>query len=66
MFMQSAVQDVDYENEVDLLYAVVTLPSRDDGGTEAWLCFIDNTDGRVIKKVFLSTWKAVSKCAIAC
>ncbi len=62
--MQSAVQDVDYENELDLLYAVVTLPSRGEGsddGTEAWLCFIDNTTGHVIKKVLLPTWKTVSE-----
>lgn len=59
--LQSAVQDVDYENELDLLHAVVTLPSRDGDGTEAWFCFLDDRTGEIIKKVSLPTWKTVSE-----
>ena len=44
VFLQSAIQDVDYENEVELLYAVVTLPDGDEG-TLALLCFVDDKTG---------------------
>ena len=64
--MQSAVQDVDYENELDLLHAVVTLPSRDGDGTEAWFCFLDDRTGEIIKKVSLPTWKTVSGSYTSC
>ncbi len=55
--LQSTVhQDVDYENELDLLHAVVTLPSRDGDGTEAWFCFLDDRTGEIIKKlIFIIT-----------
>eukprot|EP00731_Ephydatia_muelleri_P015127 Em0008g847a len=52
----SAIQDVDYENEVDLLHAVITLPEGQDG-TKATLCFIDEPTGRVVKEVPLPTWE---------
>ena len=58
---QSAIQDVDYENELDLLYAVVTLhdPSR-EGSMEASLYFVHDKTGDLLKKVPLPTWKPVS------
>ena len=58
---QSAIQDVDYENELDLLYAVVTLrdPSRDEN-MEASLYFVNDKTGDIMKKVPLPTWRAVS------
>ena len=63
---QSAIQDVDYENELDLLYAVVTLrdPSRDEN-MEASLYFVNDKTGDILKKVPLPTWRAVS-LAISC
>ena len=60
IMFQSAVQDLDFENELDLLYAVVTLPSSDGEGTCAWLYFIDDNNGHIIKAVSLPTWKPVS------
>ena len=60
VFLQSAIQDVDYENEVELLYAVVTLPDGDEG-TLALLCFVDDKTGMVTKKVPLPTWKPVRR-----
>ena len=58
---QSAIQDVDYENELDLLYAVVTLrdPSR-EGSMAASLFFVHDKTGDLLKKVPLPTWKPVS------
>jgi len=50
---------LDYENEVEMLYAVVTLPEGDEG-TLAQLCFVDDRTGRITKKVPLPTWKPVS------
>ncbi len=64
--IQSAVQDMDYKNELDLLHAVVTLPSRDGNGTEAWFCFLDDRTGEVIKKVYLPTWKTISDSYTSC
>ena len=57
---QSAIQDVDYENELDLRYAVVTLhdPSR-EGSMEASLFFVHDKTGDLLKKVPLPTWKPV-------
>lgn len=52
----SAIQDVDYENEIDLLHVVVTLPEGQDG-TQAKLCFIDEPTGKVVKEVLLPTWE---------
>lgn len=57
---QSAVQDVDYENELDLLYAVVTLPAQHDSSSEAWLCFVDERNGNILRRIALPTWKTVS------
>ena len=59
--LQSAIQDVDYENELDLLYAVVTLhdPSR-EGSMAASLFFVHDKTGDLLKKVPLPTWKPVS------
>ena len=64
--LQSAIQDVDYENELDLLYAVVTLrdPSRDEN-MEASLYFVNDKTGDILKKVPLPTWRAVS-LALCC
>ena len=61
IFIQSAIQDVDYENELDLLYAVVTLhdPSR-EGSMAASLFFVHDKTGDLLKKVPLPTWKPVS------
>ena len=51
---------MDYENELELLYAVVTLsdPSR-EGNLEASLYFINDKTGDLLKKIPLPTWKAV-------
>ena len=57
MFLQSAVQDLDYENELELLYAVVTLPEGEE--TAASLCFIDDLTGHVTKTIALPTWNHV-------
>ena len=59
--LQSAIQDVDYENELDLLYAVVTLrdPSC-EGNMAASLFFVHDKTGDLLKKVPLPTWKPVS------
>lgn len=58
--MQSAIQDVDYENEVDLLYAVVTLPDRtSESNMQANLYFIDDKTGRLTKCVPIPTWRPV-------
>lgn len=51
----SAIQDVDYENEVELLYVVVTVPGGDEG-TRALLCFIDDKTGVITKKIPIPTW----------
>ena len=53
------MQDLDYENEVELLYAVVTLPTGSED-TRALLCFMDDRTGRITKEVPLPTWKPVS------
>ena len=62
---QSAIQDVDYENEVDLLHVVITLPEGQDG-TRALLCFVDELTGKVVKEVPLPTWEPVSLCVKLC
>ncbi len=57
---QSAVQDVDFENELDLLYAVVTLPDpSSDADFQCNLYFIDETSGAIMKTVPLPTWEQV-------
>ena len=61
--LQSAVQDLDYENELELLYVVVTLPDGED--TAASLCFIDDLTGRVTKTVPLPTWNHVREHPIS-
>ena len=55
--VQSAVQDIDYENELDLLYSVITLPEGEQA--KAYFCFIDDTNGRITKTVALPTWNFV-------
>ena len=59
VLLQSAIQDVDYENEVELLYVVVTVPGGDEG-TRALLCFIDDKTGVITKKIPIPTWHPVS------
>ncbi len=58
LIIQSAVQDLDYENEVHLLYAVITLPEGE--GTKALVCFINEAKGTIDKIVPLPTWDPVS------
>ena len=51
---------MDFENELDLLYAVVTLP--DPSTEENFQCnlyFIDESNGSILKKVPLPTWEQV-------
>lgn len=50
----SAVQDLDYENELELLYAVVTVPQGDN--TKAFLCFLDDKDGQIDNVIPIPTW----------
>ena len=60
---QSAVQDVDFENELDLLYAVVTLPDASSANDfQCNLYFINENDGTILKTVPIPTWKQVSLC----
>jgi len=55
------VQDVDFENELDLLYAVVTLPDEtSECDFQCNLYFIDERDGSILKTVSIPTWKQVS------
>ena len=58
VILQSAVQDLDYENELDLLYVVVTLPEGEE--TRAFLYFINDKTGAIEKTVPLTSWNAVS------
>ena len=58
-FPQSSLQKVELEDEVDLVYAVVTLPAGDD--TSAYLFFLDDKTGKVLKKTEISTWKQVER-----
>ena len=52
---------MDYENETDLLYAVVTLPdSTSDDNMQSNLYFINERNGSVLKTVPLPTWEPVS------
>ena len=59
--LQSSLQKVELEDEVNLVYAVVTLPAGDD--TSAYLFFLDDKTGNVLKKTEMTTWKQV-KCNI--
>lgn len=52
------MQDLDYENEVELLYAVVTIPEGEEG-TKALLCFINEKMGSIEKIVPIPTWDPV-------
>lgn len=54
------VQDIDYENELELLYAVVTQPGADEE-VEAHLHFIDDDTGLTKKLVSLPEWDEVNK-----
>ncbi|XP_019855873.1 PREDICTED: DDB1- and CUL4-associated factor 17-like isoform X1 [Amphimedon queenslandica] len=56
-YLVSAVQDLDYENETNLLYAVITVPEGEQ--TIAFLCFLDDKTGAVTKKVPLPTWSPI-------
>ena len=57
---------MDYENETDLLYAVVTLPDpSSESGMQCSLYFIDEKKGSVLKTVPLPTWEPVSLNMIA-
>ncbi len=51
------MQDLDYENELELLYAVITMPEGE--GTKALLCFINESNGTIDKIVPLPTWDSV-------
>ena len=53
------VQDIDYENELELLYAVVTRPGADET-VEAQLHFIDDDTGLTKKVISLPEWNDVS------
>ena len=52
---------MDYENEVDLLQAVITLPEEQDVN-KATLFFIDEPTERVVKEVPHPTWQPGSLC----
>jgi hypothetical protein len=52
----SAVQDVDFENELDLLHVVITIPEGEQ--TSAYFCFIDDTTGSITKTIPLPSWAA--------
>ena len=54
------MQDIDYENELELLYAVVTRPGADEI-VEAQLHFIDDETGLTKKLVSLPQWDEVNK-----
>ena len=42
------------------MYAVVTLPAGDD--TSAYVFFLDDKTGNVLKKIEITTWKQVEYC----
>ena len=48
---------MDHENELDLLYTVITLPEGEE--TVAQLCFLDDNTGKITKTVPLPTWNPV-------
>ena len=52
------MQDIDYENELELLYAVVTQPGAGET-VEAQLHFIDDETGLTKKLVSLPQWDEV-------
>ena len=54
------VQDIDYENELELLYAVVTKPGAGET-VEAHLHFIDDDTGSTKKLISLPEWDDVSE-----
>lgn len=62
------MQDVDYENETDLLYAVVTLPDSStkysDPIIRCNLYFIDEKSGKILKTVPLPTWEPVRMLSV--
>jgi len=53
------VQDIDYENELELLYAVVTQPGYNES-VETQLHFIDDKTGLSTKIIPLPQWNEVS------
>ena len=53
------MQDIDYENELELLYAVVTKPGADET-VEAQLHFIDDDTGMTKRLVSLPQWDEVN------
>ena len=57
-FGQTTIQDLDYENELELLYAVVSVCEGEQ--TRVQLCFLDDETGGVLKTVPIPTWKQVS------
>ena len=48
---------MELEDEVDLVYALVTLPAGDD--TVAQLFFIEDKTGEILKRVEIPSWKQV-------
>ena len=52
------MQDIDYENELELLYAVVTRPGAGET-VEAQLHFVDDETGLTKKLVSLPQWDEV-------
>ena len=54
------VQDIDYENEMELLYAVVTQPGAGET-VEAHMHFIDDDTGSTKRLVSLSEWNDVNE-----
>ena len=55
---QTTVQDLDYENELELLYVVVSVCEGEQ--TRVQLYFLDDETGEVLKEVPIPTWKQVS------
>ena len=51
------MQDLDYENELNLLYVIVTVPEGESA--KALLCMINEKKGTIDKIVPLPTWDAV-------
>ena len=57
------MQDTDYENELELLYAVVTQPGHGES-VETHLHFLDDKTGSSYKAIPLPEWNEVSICFI--
>ncbi|CAI8048148.1 DDB1- and CUL4-associated factor 17 [Geodia barretti] len=54
--LSSSLHKVELEDEVDLVFAVVTLPAGDDD-VSAYLFFLDDKTGTILKTVEIPTWK---------